>query len=82
MTTPSSTRQEVTQLLGDWSRGDEGALEKLFPLVQPELHRLAYSPSGGSLMHVINLDESDARAAVLSSQDGREGARRQTDEDA
>ena len=42
MTTPSSTRQEVTQLLGDWSGGDEGALEKLFPLVHPELHRLAH----------------------------------------
>ena len=37
-----STRQEVTQLLGDWSGGDEGALEKVFPLVQPELHRLAH----------------------------------------
>jgi hypothetical protein len=32
MTTLPSTRQEVTQLLGDWSGGDEGALEKLFPL--------------------------------------------------
>src|SRR5207247_2843623 len=42
MTTPPSTRQEVTQLLGDWSAGDERALEKLFPLVQPELHRLAH----------------------------------------
>jgi hypothetical protein len=42
MTTPQSTRQEVTRLLGDWSGGDEGALEKLFPLVQPELHRLAH----------------------------------------
>jgi RNA polymerase sigma factor (TIGR02999 family) len=42
MTTPSSTRQEVTQLLGEWSGGDERALEKLFPLVQPELHRLAH----------------------------------------
>ena len=42
MTTPPSTRQEVTQLLGDWSGGDERALEKLFPLVQPELHRLAH----------------------------------------
>jgi RNA polymerase sigma-70 factor, ECF subfamily len=42
MTTPPSTRQAVTQLLGDWSGGDEGALEKLFPLVQPELHRLAH----------------------------------------
>jgi RNA polymerase sigma factor (TIGR02999 family) len=32
----------VTQLLGDWSGGDERALEKLVPLVQPELHRLAH----------------------------------------
>ena len=42
MTTPPSTREEVTQLLGKWSGGDEGALEKLIPLVQPELHRLAH----------------------------------------
>jgi RNA polymerase sigma-70 factor (ECF subfamily) len=42
MTTPSPSQQEVTQLLGDWSGGDEGALEKLIPLVQPELHRLAH----------------------------------------
>ena len=42
MTTPSIAQQQVTQLLGDWSGGDEGALEKLFPLVQPELHRLAH----------------------------------------
>jgi RNA polymerase sigma-70 factor (ECF subfamily) len=42
MTTPPSTRQDVTQLLGDWSGGDEGALEKLFPLVHSELHRLAH----------------------------------------
>jgi RNA polymerase sigma factor (TIGR02999 family) len=42
MTTPFSTRQQVTQLLGDWRGGDEAALEKLFPLVQPELHRLAH----------------------------------------
>jgi len=42
MTTPSPAQREVTQLLGDWSGGDEGALEKLIPLVQPELHRLAH----------------------------------------
>ena len=42
MTTPPSKRQEVTQLLGDWRGGNEGALEKLIPLVQPELHRLAH----------------------------------------
>jgi len=40
MTTPA--QQEVTQLLGAWGCGDEGALEKLIPLVQPELHRLAH----------------------------------------
>src|SRR6187549_25433 len=42
MTTPPSTRKDVTQLLGEWSGGDEGALAKLVPLVQPELHRLAH----------------------------------------
>jgi len=42
MTMPSRSAQEVTQLLGDWSSGDERALEKLIPLVQPELHRLAH----------------------------------------
>src|SRR3954454_6524862 len=42
MTAPSPSQQKVTQLLGDWSGGDEGALEKLIPLVQPELHRLAH----------------------------------------
>src|SRR6476619_4335621 len=42
MTTPPSTRQVVTELLGEWSNGDDGALEKLFPLMHPELHRLAH----------------------------------------
>jgi RNA polymerase sigma factor (TIGR02999 family) len=42
MTAPSASQQEVTQLLADWSDGDEGALDKLIPLVQPELHRLAH----------------------------------------
>jgi RNA polymerase sigma-70 factor, ECF subfamily len=42
MTTPSRSAQEVTRLLGDWSGGDAGALERLIPLVQPELHRLAH----------------------------------------
>ena len=42
MTMPSPTQQEVTQLLGDWSGGDDRALDKLIPLVQPELHRLAH----------------------------------------
>jgi RNA polymerase sigma-70 factor, ECF subfamily len=42
MKTLSPLQEEVTQLLKDWSGGDEGALGKLIPLVQPELHRLAH----------------------------------------
>lgn len=33
---------EITELLIDWSKGNEDALEKLFPLVEKELHRLAH----------------------------------------
>ena len=32
---------EVSMLLRDWSDGDQGALEKLTPIVYKELHRLA-----------------------------------------
>ncbi len=42
MATPPSAQEQVTQLLGDWSSGDTAALDKLIPLVQPELHRLAH----------------------------------------
>jgi RNA polymerase sigma factor (TIGR02999 family) len=42
MSPPSSPQDQVTQLLSDWSGGDGTALEKLIPLVQPELHRLAH----------------------------------------
>jgi RNA polymerase sigma factor (TIGR02999 family) len=34
--------QEVTQLLVAWSDGDRSALNKLLPLVEGELHRLAH----------------------------------------
>src|SRR5882724_12616589 len=37
--TPS---REVTQLLNAWSDGDRSALDKLLPLVEGELHRLAH----------------------------------------
>jgi RNA polymerase sigma factor (TIGR02999 family) len=37
----SRPSEEVTQLLRAWSNGDEGALERLAPLVHKELHRLA-----------------------------------------
>ena len=32
---------EVSQLLRDWSAGDQGALDRLTPIVYQELHRLA-----------------------------------------
>src|SRR5678815_1779840 len=37
----TSSRKDVTDLLIDWSNGDEEALNKLMPLVYDELHRLA-----------------------------------------
>lgn len=37
---PSS---EITGLLVDWSNGDQTALERLLPLVEQELHRLAHN---------------------------------------
>jgi RNA polymerase sigma-70 factor, ECF subfamily len=41
MTMPAP--ENVTQLLVDWSKGDQSALEKLMPLVHSELRRLASS---------------------------------------
>ena len=38
----SSSPDEVTQLLRDWSNGDKAALDKLMPLVYEELRRLAH----------------------------------------
>jgi RNA polymerase sigma-70 factor, ECF subfamily len=33
----------ITELLIDWSAGNDAALERLFPLVEKELHRLAHN---------------------------------------
>jgi RNA polymerase sigma factor (TIGR02999 family) len=32
---------QITQLLQSWSQGDEGAIDKLMPLVYDDLHRMA-----------------------------------------
>jgi hypothetical protein len=45
MTMPSSTRQEVTQLLGDWSGGDEGHVE---PVFLDQEHAIDYAQSRAS----------------------------------
>jgi RNA polymerase sigma factor (TIGR02999 family) len=39
---PSVSPQRVTQLLADWSHGEEAALSELTPLVYEELRRLAH----------------------------------------
>ena len=42
MSTPSSLPHEITQLLAEWSEGNQAALDKLYPLVYNELRRLAH----------------------------------------
>src|SRR2546425_10181748 len=34
---------DITELLVDWNNGDKSAMERLLPLVERELHRLAHS---------------------------------------
>ena len=38
---PSSRSSDITALLGDWSRGNQSALNQLLPLVYAELRRMA-----------------------------------------
>ena len=47
MNAPSVTQQRVTDLLTQWSRGDDAALAELTPLVYEELQRLAHHHMGG-----------------------------------
>jgi RNA polymerase sigma factor (TIGR02999 family) len=43
----SVSPQEVTQLLADWSSGDDGAFTKLTPLIYEELRRIAHRHMAG-----------------------------------
>jgi RNA polymerase sigma factor (TIGR02999 family) len=47
MDTPSVSPQRVTELLADWSHGNDAALAELTPLVYEELRRLAHRHMGG-----------------------------------
>jgi RNA polymerase sigma-70 factor (ECF subfamily) len=38
-----SSDADITALLVDWNNGDKSAIERLLPLVERELHRLAHS---------------------------------------
>jgi RNA polymerase sigma factor (TIGR02999 family) len=45
--TNERSSSEITQLLLAWNEGDEQALDRLMPLVDAELHRLAHHYMGG-----------------------------------
>ena len=47
MDTPSVSQQRVTDLLVQWSHGDNGALAELTPLVYEELRRVAHQRLSG-----------------------------------
>jgi len=69
--TPVSQKQQLTQLLCEWRNGDPGAFEKLVPLVQPELQRLAHhymsrERPGHTLQTTALLDEAYLRLADQS----------------
>jgi RNA polymerase sigma-70 factor (ECF subfamily) len=54
MDTPSVSRQRVTDLLVQWSHGDNAALAELTPLVYEELRRVAHHHlSGQRLGHTL-----------------------------
>ena len=68
MMTPASPQQQVTQLLCDWRSGDGDALEKLVPLIQPELQRLAHhymsrERAGHTLQTTALVDDAYLRLA-------------------
>ena len=42
MEMPSVSQQRVTELLAQWSQGDDAALAELTPLVYEELHRVSH----------------------------------------
>lgn len=68
MTRPPSARQHVTERLCEWRSGDASALQKLIPLIQPELQRLARSymrreRPGHTLQTTALLDDAYLRLA-------------------
>jgi len=66
--------EEVTQLLAEWGRGSQAALDRLMPLVYAELHRMASrymsrQNAGHTLQPTALINEAYVR---LASDEGRE----------
>jgi len=75
---PESSRPAaVTQVLAEWSRGDRAALERLVPLIYPELRRIAgrqlrrersdHTLQPTELVHEVFLQLVDQRHATWDS---------------
>jgi len=63
---PPSKPHEITELLEQWSGGNQAALDKLYPLVYEELRRLARSymrrePKGHTLQTTALINEAYVR---------------------
>jgi RNA polymerase sigma factor (TIGR02999 family) len=61
-----SSAHEITQLLKAWSEGEQGALDKLIPVVYDELHRMAqrymaHETSGHTLQTTALVNEAYLR---------------------
>ena len=72
MNTPSVSQQRVTELLAEWSHGDNAALAELTPLVYEELRRLAHHFMEGqrpdhTLQTTALVDEAYLRLADQTS---------------
>ena len=71
---PDSASADITELLQRWSRGDRGALDRVFPLVYEELRKMAarqlrHEQDGQSvdptdLVHALYLQLTDQRRAT------------------
>ena len=64
--TPSVKQHEITELLEQWSVGNQSALDRLYPLVYEELRRLARSymkrePKGHTLQTTALINEASVR---------------------
>jgi RNA polymerase sigma factor (TIGR02999 family) len=71
--------QEVTQLLQAWCNGDQGALDRLIPVVYDELYRLAHhfmkrEPAGHLLQTTALVNEAYVRLIDASQVEWRNRA--------
>ena len=78
MDMPSVSPQHVTQLLSDWSHGDDAALAELTPLVYEELRRLAHHFMEGqrpehTLQTTALVNEAYLRLVITRAWSGRTG---------